>query len=193
MEQAMQGQTDQSLQEQDPQKDADVFTVEGARARMNMPKDLQADYSRIVEAGMRVMFDKQTRDGTIAFLEEPGDMPTKLAKAITAVMAVLFKESNGTMPPQLVIPCAVELLLHMAAVASKGGMVIEKNEIAEAMANLVESIMKKFGVGPQTGGVMSADPEDGRETADHEQQETLAVEGREDMGYEDGLIKGAMR
>lgn len=186
MDQAMQEQAVQGPQDQAPQSDADVFTVEGARAKMNMPKDLQPTYVRIVEAGMKLMFDQRTRDGTIAFLEEPGDMATKLAEGVTAVMAVLFKESNGTMPPQLVIPCGVELLLHVAAVANKGGMNIDNNTIAEAMANLVESIMKLFKVDASVGGMVGK----GATEEPAESEEPGEVEEPVEEG---GLIQGAMR
>lgn len=169
----------QAQQEQTP----DVFTVEGARSKMSMPKELQAAYVRIVEAGMKLMFDPTTRDQTIAFMEKPGEPAQKLGDGVASVMALLFKESNQTMPPQLIIPCGVELLLHAAAVAKSGGMEFDKNTLAEAMAILVERLMGHFKVGPETGGAMSADPE-GSEPAANEQQEPPAA---------GGLIQGAMQ
>lgn len=181
------------MQEAQATQEPDVFTVEGARSKMNMPKELQAAYVRIVEAGMKLMFDPSTRGQTLAFMEKPGAPAEKLGQGIFSVMALLFKESNQTMPPQLIIPCGIELLLHASAVAKSGGMEFDKNTLAEAMAIMVERLAKHFKVAPQTGGAMNADPEDGSEPASHEKQEAPEVETKEDMGYEEGLVKGAMR
>jgi hypothetical protein len=155
-------QVEPGAEQAEPGGEPDVFTVQGARAKMNMPKDLQAAYVRIVEAGMKVMFDPQTRGQTIAAMEEPGDMATKLGDGVAAVMALLFKESNKTMPPQLIIPCGVELLLHAAAVAKSGGMEIDNNTMAEAMAIMIEKVMQTSGVDAAAGGMIAGgDPGQG--------------------------------
>lgn len=165
------------MQEVQDKQEPDVFTVEGARAKMNMPKELQAAYVRIVEAGMKLMFDPSTRAQTIAFMEKPGEPAQKLGEGVASVMGLLFKESNQTMPPQLIIPCGVELLLHASAVAKSGGMEFDKNTLAEAMAIMIELLMKHFNVNP-SGGLLStgAGPQDEAPPA-----ESL------------GLVEGAMR
>lgn len=144
------------MQEAPANQEPDVFTVEGARSKMNMPKELQAAYVRIVEAGMKLMFDPTTRDQTIAFMEKPGEPAQKLGEGVAAVMGLLFKESNQTMPPQLIIPCGVELLLHASAVAKSGGMEFDKNTLAEAMAIMIEALMRHFKVDPSGGGLLSS-------------------------------------
>lgn len=166
------------MQEAKASQEPDVFTVEGARAKMNMPKELQAAYVRIVEAGMKLMFDPSTRSQTIAFMEKPGEPAQKLGEGVASVMGLLFKESNQTMPPQLIIPCGVELLLHASAVAKSGGMELDKNTLAEAMAIMIEALMKHFNVNPGGGGLLStgAGPQDEAPPTD-----------------QGGLVQGAMQ
>lgn len=145
----------QEVAKQEQTAEPDVFTVEGARAKMSMPKELQAAHVRIVEAGMKLMFDPATRDQTIAFMERPGEPAQKLGEGVASVMTLLFKESNQTMPPQLIIPCGIELLMHAAAVAKSGGMEFDKNTLAEAMAIMIEQIAAKFGITAETGGMLT--------------------------------------
>lgn len=185
--------SEQMMQQADSKAGEEVFTPDGARSQMQLPDELRDAYVRVVDAGLKLMFDPQTRDQTIAFMEGPGEPAQKLGEGVAAVMALLFKESNQTMPPQLVIPCGYELLLHAADVAKKGGMELDNNTVAEAAAIMVESVMKHFGVDPETGKMLSGGQEEGAEPEPMEQAEAAGVEQQEDMGNEEGLIKGAMR
>lgn len=160
------------MQEAKASQEPDVFTVEGARSKMNMPQEMQAAYVRIVEAGMKLMFDPSTRGQTLAFMGESGAPAEKLGKGIASVMAMLFKESNQTMPPNLIIPCGIELLLHASAVAKSGGMEFDKNTLAEAMAIMIEDLARHFKVQPG-GGLLSP----GTEAAQDQPAQTGIVEG----------------
>lgn len=132
------------------------ITVDSVRSELKIPQELQDAYSRIVKAGLKLMFDPSTRQQTMEFMDGDGDFAQKLGEGIAAVMALLFKESNQTMPPQLVIPAGIELLVHAAEVAEKGGEPVGKDVIAEAMGVFVEGAMRQFGVDPaQMQGMVS--------------------------------------
>lgn len=124
------------------------ITSESVRANMQLPPDMKAAYDKIIKAGLKVMFDPKTQDQTIEFMRGEGDMGQKVGEGVAAVMVLLFKESNETMPPQLVIPAGIELVVHAADVARNGGMDMTDNDIAEAMGVMVETVMKQFGVDP---------------------------------------------
>lgn len=124
------------------------ITVESVRSEMQIPKEMQDAYSRIVKAGLKLMFDPSTRAQTMEFMEGEGDFAQKMGEGIAAVMAMLFKESNETMPPQLIIPAGIELLVHAAEVADKAGEDVSNEVIAEAMGTFVESMMRQFGMDP---------------------------------------------
>jgi hypothetical protein len=132
------------------------ISVESVRGEMKVPPELKDAYSRIVKAGLKLMFDPSTRDQTIAFMDGEGNFPQKLGEGIAAVMAMLFRESNQTMPPQLIVPAGIELLVHAAEVAEKGGEQVDAQVVAEAMGVYVEAVMKQFGVDPaQMQGMVS--------------------------------------
>lgn len=132
------------------------ITVDSVRSEMQIPKEMQDAYSRIVKAGLKLMFDPSTRAQTMEFMESDGDFAQKMGEGIAAVMALLYRESNQTMPPQLIIPAGIELLVHAAEVAGKAGEDVSNEVIAEAMGTFVESMMRQFGVDPaQMQGMVS--------------------------------------
>lgn len=125
------------------------MTPDSVRKGMKLPKGMEAAYDKIIKAGLRVMFDPSTREDTAAFIEESGGDPAKLAEGVTAVVVSLFQESNQTMPPNLLIPAGIELLVHASEVANNSGMQFGKEQIAEAMSQVVQQILTKFGATPE--------------------------------------------
>lgn len=131
------------------------LTPESARAQMKLPDDLRQVYERVVDGGLKLMFSEQTREQTLQFMQGEGDPAEKMGEGVAAVMATLFKQSNNTMPPQVIIPAGVELLLHAVDVVKKSGGEWSQDDTAESMANMVEAIFRQFGTSlDQVGGMM---------------------------------------
>lgn len=131
------------------------LTPESARAQMKLPDDLRQVYERVVDGGLKLMFSDQTREQTLQFMQGEGDPAEKMGEGVAAVMATLFKQSNNTMPPQVIIPAGVELLLHAVDVVKKSGGQWSQDDTAESMANMVEAIFRQFGTSlDQVGGMM---------------------------------------
>lgn len=125
------------------------LTPEGVRGQMQIPQELQAAYDKIIKAGLKVMFDPTTRAETMAFMNESGGDPEKLATGVMSVMVSLYQQSNETLPPNLIIPSGVELMVHAADVAKEAGMEISKEMLAEAMSSMVMQTLQKFGATPE--------------------------------------------
>lgn len=142
-------QMDPNAAPEQPAPEQDAITPESVRSNMKIPEGLQAAYDKVVTAGLKVMFDPSTREQTMQFMEGPGPVAEKLAQGVTGVMLLLYKESNQSMPPQVMIPAGLELLVHAAEVAGKSGLAVEKNDIAEGMADMVGLLLKQFGVDPE--------------------------------------------
>lgn len=119
------------------------------RAKMDIAPELQAAYDKIVKAGLKMMFDPSMRRDTMDFINQSGGEPAKLAEGVMAVVVSLHEQSNGTLPPNLIIPSAVELMVHAAGVAKEGGMDITNELLAEAIAETVQQTLVKFGANPQ--------------------------------------------
>lgn len=131
------------------------LTPESARAQMKLPPDLVQVYERVVDGGLKLMFSERTREQTLQFMQGEGDPSEKMGEGVAAVMATLFKQSNNTMPPQVIIPAGIELLLHAVDVVRKSGGEWSQDDTAESMANMVEAIFRQFGTSlDQVGGMM---------------------------------------
>lgn len=124
------------------------FDASTVRRDLKLPKDMEVAYDRIIKAGLKVMFDPSMREETMGFIEEAGGDPKKMAEGVTAVVVTLYQQSNGTLPPNLLIPAGIELLAHAADVANAGGMQVGKEAVAEAMSAVVQEILVKFGATP---------------------------------------------
>ena len=149
--------TKEKVAEGDPNEveDQDELTAESARAQMKLPDQLRQAYERVVDGGLKLMFSPQTREQTLQFMQGAGDPAEKMGEGVAAVMATLFKQSNNTMPPEVIIPAGVELLLHAVDVVKKSGGEWSQDDTAESMANMVEAIFRQFGTSlDQVGGMM---------------------------------------
>lgn len=129
---------------------ANELTPQAVRASVKMPPELQDAYDRVVLAGMKVMFSDETHESAMKFLMDDS-RPTaqRLGEGITSLMGMLYKESNNTLPPQVIIPAAVELLVAAADYLKKSqAMPVTDKEIGDAMGVMLQTLLAKFGAGP---------------------------------------------
>ena len=85
----------------------------------------------------------------LQFMDEEGPADEKLGKGIAGLMLILFKESNETIPPQVIIPAGVQLLIKAAEFAKQSGMgEISNKDVAGGIELMIAIIMEKFGVDP---------------------------------------------
>ncbi|MFN9959635.1 MAG: hypothetical protein ACK55I_41650, partial [bacterium] len=74
----------------------------------------------------------------------------KLGMGIAGLMLLLFKESNETIPPQVIIPAGVNLLSRAADFIRKSGIdSITNADVGDAMEIMISTILQKFGVSPE--------------------------------------------
>lgn len=130
------------------QQSQDALTPGAIRSQMHIPANLQDAYQRIVLAGMKVMFDKSTHKLMLEELDGPGTMGEKLGKGIAGLMILLVQQSNGTLPPQLIIPAALELLAHAADFLKKSGQQVSNEDFGEASQVAISEIMRQFNLDP---------------------------------------------
>lgn len=128
------------------QPESSGLSSQGMRAKMNLPPELKKAYERVVQAGLKLMFDPRTREQTMQMMASPGDPVPKIAQGVGAVMVALYQQSNGTMPQDIIIPAAVELVAHVVEVARDAGAEVTDEQMGEAIAATIEFIAQKFGV-----------------------------------------------
>jgi hypothetical protein len=113
------------------------------------PEEQEA-YSRVVAAGGKVLYGKESSDQFLAMLKAGADDPAKALADATAMLIVqLDKKANGTIPDVVIIPAAAELLGLTAELAEKAG-IFEVDDAVKAKASqqLILSLSKEYEVDP---------------------------------------------
>lgn len=122
------------------------MNVEEIQSKLQLPPELQDAYDRVVAAGMKVLFSKDTHQFMLDQINAPGEASQKLGAGIAKVVVFLFNESNGTMPQEVIVPAAMLLLLKAADFINKSGKgEISDEEIGMAMEVLIDSLFEGFG------------------------------------------------
>jgi hypothetical protein len=122
------------------------MNAEEIQSKIQLPPEMQDAYARVVAAGMKVLFSKQTHDVMLQQLNAPGDNATKLGQGIAKVIVFLFNESNGTMPQEVIVPAAMILLIKAADFVNQSGKgQVSDEEVGRAMEILIDSLFEGFG------------------------------------------------
>lgn len=138
------------IQENMAGQGGDQLTPDVINAQIKMPPELQKAYERVVVAGMKIMFSKETHDKAIRAIEGPGPVDKRLATGVAGLVAELFRQSNGTIPQAVLIPAATNLLGQAADFLRKTGQEqVDDKTLASAMHEMINIILDMFGVDPQ--------------------------------------------
>tara|TARA_R110000796_G_scaffold32054_1_gene84318 strand:+ start:1658 stop:2206 length:549 start_codon:yes stop_codon:yes gene_type:complete len=122
------------------------ISPQAIKENTKMPPKLQNAYDRVVLAGMKIMFSEKTNELVMKQMQGDGPVSERLGIAIAGLMATLFKESNQTMPPAVVIPAGVYLLAQAAEFLKKSQLEnIDDKGVGDAMQIFVETTIKMFG------------------------------------------------
>ena len=79
-------------------------------------------------------------------MQGEGPVSERLGIGIAGLLATLFKESNKTMPPAVIIPAGVYLLAQAADFLKQSQIEnIDDKAIGDAMQIFVETTIKMFG------------------------------------------------
>ena len=103
---------------------------EAIRAGLHLDAKQGAQLDRIVLAGKKVMFSKQSHQMMLKELEGPGTLAQKLGQGVAGLMALLWQESKQSLPPQLLIPAGMVLVAVAADFLRKGGMDVTDQDVA---------------------------------------------------------------
>jgi len=137
------------IQDKMARPEGEDLDTEAIKENIKMPPELQEAYERVVIAGMKVMFSKQSHKLMLDELQKEGPMGQKLGMGIAGLMLLLVKESNGTIPPEVIIPAGINLLSRAADFIRKSKIEkITNGDIGDAMEVFISTILEKFGVDP---------------------------------------------
>jgi len=115
--------------------------------RENVPPELQDGYDRIVAAGMKFMFSKETHEEVIGFLQGGDPLDEKLSGGIFYLMMNMIQQASGAFPEELIIPAGNDLILQAGEFADGTGMdQVTPEIIANAIQKYVFLVAEKAGV-----------------------------------------------
>lgn len=138
------------IQDKMARPEGEDLDTEAIKDNIKMPPELQEAYERVVIAGMKVMFSKESHKLMLDELQKEGPVGQKLGMGIAGLMLLLVKESNSTIPPEVIIPAGINLLTRAADFIRKSQIEkITNADIGDAMEVMISTILQKFGVEPE--------------------------------------------
>lgn len=142
------------------------LTPQAVRSQMNLPPELREPYERVVLAGYKVLFSDETHDAIVDQLAGDGPIAQRVGEGITRILGMLFTESNGTIPPEVIVPAGIELTVAASDFLIKGGLEdMQPRDVGDAVGIMIQTVMQKFDVKPenvQEGGEPGAEPAPGQ-------------------------------
>ena len=122
------------------------------------PKDRES-LDRVVLAGQKFMFSKETHGYMQQILDAEGDMSEKLGMGIVQLMAVLMQQSKGNMPPQIIMPAAAILLAKACEYIERTGGEMNTEIFGNAMKIMAVGLHKMMS--KSMGQVQEGQPQAG--------------------------------
>jgi len=111
-------------------------------------KTLQ-DTQKIVVAGMKLMYDKQTRPQLQAAMRD-GPAPEILASNIIGIIKVLWEKSGKKLPPASIGPATMILVYELASFVRESGKEIDPSDVEDAAYLAMEMLKELFAkIGPK--------------------------------------------
>lgn len=116
----------------------------------SIPKQFEESFSKIITAGMRIMFSDETHELMLDQLEQDGDFAENIGKAITGLMLLMYQKSNGTMPQELIVPAGIYLLAKGVNFIEKvTGEQVTSDVLSQAIQLMLDTLIEKTGANPQ--------------------------------------------
>lgn len=126
----------------------DAKQIEEVRQKVKVPPNMQPALEKIEMAGKKVMYSKETHQLVMQAIQGPGPLDARLGKAIADLMAILYQQSNKTMPPQLILPAAVLLFCDALLFLMQANQIDDQFDVGAALETAVTMTLQKFGIKP---------------------------------------------
>lgn len=132
------------IQANQPAEGRDDITPEKVQEGIQIPDQFKQAYERMVAAGMSVMFSKDSNKAAVdSIMRGEGPIAQRLGKSIAGLLGMIVKESNNTIPPQIIIPAGVTLLIQAADFLRKAKLADINNQvIGDAMDVMITTVMQ---------------------------------------------------
>ena len=124
------------------------ITPDSMRAQMHLSGKQGDQLDRIVLAGKKVMFSKESHQLMLKQLDGPGTIAQKIGQGVAGLIALLWQESHQSLPPQLLIPAGMVLVAIAADFLNQSGQQVTDQDIGQATEAMVTAVLHAGGVNP---------------------------------------------
>ena len=122
-------------------------TEEAIQAKV--PKNMQEAFQRIVLAGSKVMYSKESQNLIADELKSDGDPAEIAGTGVAKLLGLLMAHSKGTMPMQAAIPAITVLLCEALDFMEQAGKVkVDADLLARATQDMASAVMQMMGLTP---------------------------------------------
>lgn len=113
---------------------------------MQVPDQFKQAYNRVVLAGMKVMFSPETHQLMLQQLSENASLPDRIGHGVADLLTILYKKSNATLPPQVIIPAGMNLCLQaLDFVMRSGREKVDEKVVAATLETFIHVILESAG------------------------------------------------
>jgi hypothetical protein len=125
------------------------ITPQGLQQHFKVPPQFHEAYTRTCAAGMKILFDKNTHDMVAQYLQKPGDTGMKIGSGIASVVLYVYKQSNQTLPPQVLVPAGLYLVAQALDYVKKtNSLPVTPQDEGKAMQAMLGIVLQKFHIDP---------------------------------------------
>lgn len=121
---------------------------------------------KIVLAGMKLFYSKETANLRDALLSSKGDVIERIASNVTGLMQLLWDKSQGKLPPDAIVPATVMLEYEIASFMKEAGVQVSTDDMSQAVPlslqmikELFTQILSKRGNAPTEAAAQPAKPQ----------------------------------
>lgn len=106
---------------------------------------------RVVLAAMKVMYDPKTSDGIVKMLHI-GEPAQALAQTAVFVLRLLLNQSQGRLPPDVLLASVERVVGLLAELAQAAGIQLDPQMVAQVTQAVMQGVQQKLQGGQQPGG-----------------------------------------
>lgn len=119
-----------------------------SRADQVIPPQLLPAFERVVVAGHKLLYSKEMKELIDKQLAMDTPIEQKMAEGATALILILAQRSKPQMPPELLVPGAIEMLFEGIDYLTQAGMIEPLNEEQTkfAVQITIALVLQKLGV-----------------------------------------------
>lgn len=131
------------------QKNMFNHSKELAKMVSAMPPKMRTAFEKVVLAGKKVLYSKETQSVVSRFLDADMPVANKLGEGIANLVVMLDNKSNGAIPKDVMIPAATVLLFDAADFLKQTGEKITAADIGKAYELMFYGIYMAYGMQPE--------------------------------------------